>query len=58
MNKPILVTGATGTIGRDVAKRLFQKGVPKAHRMRRSMPLGKVPSLFRLGSIRYIESGI
>jgi uncharacterized protein YbjT (DUF2867 family) len=28
MNKPILVTGATGTIGRDVAKRLSQKGAP------------------------------
>jgi uncharacterized protein YbjT (DUF2867 family) len=27
MSKPVLVTGATGTIGRDVAKRLSEKGV-------------------------------
>src|SRR5207248_8711927 len=27
MSKPILITGATGTIGRDVAKRLSEKGV-------------------------------
>jgi uncharacterized protein YbjT (DUF2867 family) len=27
MSKPILVTGATGTVGRDVAKRLSEKGV-------------------------------
>src|SRR5437773_6457111 len=27
MSKPVLVTGGTGTIGRDVAKRLSEKGV-------------------------------
>ncbi len=27
MSKPVLVTGATGTIGRDVARRLVEKGV-------------------------------
>ncbi|PYK90185.1 MAG: NAD(P)-dependent oxidoreductase, partial [Verrucomicrobia bacterium] len=27
MRKSVLVTGATGTIGRDVAKRLSEKGV-------------------------------
>jgi uncharacterized protein YbjT (DUF2867 family) len=27
MSKPVLVTGATGTIGRDVAKRLSENGV-------------------------------
>src|SRR3977135_258884 len=27
MSKPVLVTGATGTIGRDVAKRLSERGV-------------------------------
>ena len=27
MSKPVLVTGATGTTGRDVAKRLSEKGV-------------------------------
>src|ERR1700720_4039338 len=27
MSKPVLVTGATGTIGRDVARRLSEKGV-------------------------------
>src|SRR5205814_9334418 len=27
MSRPVLVTGATGTIGRDVAKRLSERGV-------------------------------
>jgi len=41
MNKPVLVTGATGTIGRDVAKRLSESGVSVRAGVRDQAKAGK-----------------